>query len=247
MKTTMKYFLLLLALPAMLFAQYTGGNGGGSSFVSISSSPLPVELSSFTISTEKSSVSLKWHTATEVNNYGFDIERKSTSSWSKVAFVEGHGTTNAPQSYSYADNSASGKLVYRLKQIDRDGKFEYSKEVEATVVAAPSVFSLSQNYPICVSCVPERVRPARSRSCSAGERADGARLLHGSVRRLAPLQRRVFLQTRCRDVFGCEEVECHEMMRNAKSGTDDLFNHARQTPWLKTDNLIFRRSMSQDI
>jgi hypothetical protein len=61
--------------------------------------------------------------------------------------VEGHGSTNAPQSYSYADNSASGNIAYRLKRIDRDGKFEYSKEVAATVITTPTIFGLSQNYP----------------------------------------------------------------------------------------------------
>jgi len=106
-----------------------------------------VELTSFTAAVERGTVVLNWKTATEVNNYGFDIERKSTANWNKVGFVEGHGTTNAPQSYSYADNVPSGKVVYRLKQIDRDGKFEYSKEVEATVVNTPAVFALGQNYP----------------------------------------------------------------------------------------------------
>ncbi len=119
---------------------------GGSNII-IGGNPLPVELVSFTAISAKTGVTLNWKTATEVNNYGFDVERKSNADWAKVGFVEGHGTTNAPQSYSYSDNFASGKIVYRLKQIDRDGKFEYSKEVEVAAVAAPAVFSLSQNYP----------------------------------------------------------------------------------------------------
>jgi len=121
---------------------------GESTFITLTTvSALPVELTSFTAAVERGTVVLNWKTATEVNNYGFDIERKSTANWNKVGFVEGHGTTNAPQSYSYADNVPSGKVVYRLKQIDRDGKFEYSKEVEATVVNTPAVFALGQNYP----------------------------------------------------------------------------------------------------
>jgi Secretion system C-terminal sorting domain len=137
------------------FSQFALGSSTGTN-------PLPVELVSFTARTTGSAVNLSWHTATETNNYGFEIERTShpehvspdaiittasASNWTKIGFVEGHGTTNAPQSYSYADNSASGKYSYRLKQIDRDGKFEYSKKVEATVVAAPAIFALSQNYP----------------------------------------------------------------------------------------------------
>ncbi len=109
-------------------------------------SALPVELTSFTASTHGSAVTLHWNTATEVNNYGFDVE-KNTGVWEKIGFVAGHGTTNAPQSYAFADNAGDGRIQYRLKQIDRDGKFEYSKEVELTEVAAPTVFALSQNYP----------------------------------------------------------------------------------------------------
>ena len=111
-----------------------------------SPSVLPVELSAFTASAVHGKVVLNWRTATEVNNYGFDIEKKNEI-WQKIGYVSGHGTTNAPQSYSYADNSAAGKIVYRLKQIDRDRKFEYSKEVEVTIVTTPTVFALSQNYP----------------------------------------------------------------------------------------------------
>ncbi len=122
-------------------------NDGYPYLLNIPLSPLPVELNSFTASAAKNGVTLSWKTATEMNNYGFDIERKSASNWSKVGFVEGRGTTNAPQSYSYADNSATGKISYRLKQIDRDGKFEYSKEVEVVTAVAPTVFALSQNYP----------------------------------------------------------------------------------------------------
>ena len=66
--------------------------------------------------------------------------------WSRVAFVPGHGTTNAPQSYSYVDAKASGRVEYRLKQLDRDGSFSYSQSVEMDL-SAPAVFELSQNHP----------------------------------------------------------------------------------------------------
>jgi hypothetical protein len=153
MKTTLKYFLLLLVLPAMLSAQYTGGSGRGDASMSISNEALPVELTSFTASTEKNGVTLNWKTATETNNYGFEIQRSVVSSqqsgnvWSKIGFVEGNGTTNAPKSYSFTDKSANGKTSYRLKQIDRDGKFEYSQTVEVTAATAPKEFALEQNYP----------------------------------------------------------------------------------------------------
>ncbi len=65
----------------------------------------------------------------------------------KIGFVEWNGTSNSPKSYSFIDKSANGKNVYRLKQIDRDGKFVYSNEVEVVVNVTPKEFSLSQNYP----------------------------------------------------------------------------------------------------
>ncbi len=113
--------------------------------------PLPIELISFSASLKASSVELKWATATEINNHGFDVERKvqgEKNEWLKIGFVEGNGNSNAPKEYSYIDgNVRHGRYLYRLKQIDRDGKFSYSHEVEVAVISAPSVFALSQNYP----------------------------------------------------------------------------------------------------
>lgn len=113
--------------------------------------PPPVELTSFTAKAQGGMVELAWKTATEVNNYGFEIERAHTSNgvqtWEKIGFVEGAGTTNTAHSYGYTDRSASGACSYRLKQIDRDGKFEYSAVVEASVAVKAGVFELSQNHP----------------------------------------------------------------------------------------------------
>jgi hypothetical protein len=110
--------------------------------------PLPVELVAFTVIARGNAVELNWTTATEVNNYGFEVERKSMNNWAKVAFVEGHGTTNAPQNYSYTDNTfAGGAFLYRLKQIDRDGAFQYSNSVEVTAALAANDYHLAQNFP----------------------------------------------------------------------------------------------------
>jgi hypothetical protein len=124
----------------------------------VTNAPLPVELTSFTaLANPKGAgghgVELAWKTATEVNNAGFEIEKavvrnkQSAASWTKIGYVEGHGTTNAPQSYSYNDASAAGTISYRLKQIDRDGKFEYSNTVEVKVGLTAEDFKLTQNYP----------------------------------------------------------------------------------------------------
>ena len=116
---------------------------------------LPVELTSFTANLIDESVILNWQTATEINNYGFEVERSvfsgqsSTVSvkWNKVGFVEGNGNSNSPKQYSYTDNNINaGKYSYRLKQLDFDGKYEYS-EIVNVEVKAPAKFELSQNYP----------------------------------------------------------------------------------------------------
>ncbi len=114
--------------------------------------PVPVELTSFTSSVIDNSVVLNWITATELNNYGFEVERASLSAspvraWEKIGFVIGAGTTTEPQIYSFNDeNVTAGKYLYRLKQIDNDGTFEYSYVVEVSVLE-PTEFSLEQNYP----------------------------------------------------------------------------------------------------
>ncbi len=108
---------------------------------------IPVELTSFTTSVISGKVNLNWQTATETNNYGFEVERKTAGQeFTKVGFVGGYGTTTEVKSYSFADNSVtSGSYTYRLKQVDLDGTFEYSSEVEVDL--APASYSLAQNYP----------------------------------------------------------------------------------------------------
>ncbi|MFZ4620023.1 MAG: T9SS type A sorting domain-containing protein [Bacteroidota bacterium] len=108
--------------------------------------PLPVELTSFTASARNNMVELKWNTATETNNAGFEIEKNMNSQWNKIGFVEGSGNSASPKQYLYSDHSAAGTFQYRLKQIDRDGKFTYSNVTEATVTTANS-YALTQNYP----------------------------------------------------------------------------------------------------
>jgi hypothetical protein len=115
--------------------------------------PLPVELSSFSAVIVNNGIKLNWRTETEVSNYGFDVERQvgsrqsAVGNWEMIGFVEGHGNSNSPKEYSFVDNNvAGGKYSYRLKQIDNDGKFEYSKVIEVDV-GAPLEFELSQNYP----------------------------------------------------------------------------------------------------
>ncbi len=114
---------------------------------------VPVELLSFSGSTENGKVNLIWATATETNNLGFEVERKiqdkgpNSHTWKKIGFVNGRGTTTERTYYSYTDDSdVQGKIMYRLKQIDYDGTFDYSSEIELEV-GNPLTYSLEQNYP----------------------------------------------------------------------------------------------------
>jgi len=118
---------------------------------SVANVTLPVELVGLTANARGRNIELSWATKTEINNYGFDVERMAASKdakWEKISFVEGKGTTNAPQNYSYKDVvKSAGTFTYRLKQTDRDGKFTYSAQVEAKAALTADDYKMSQNYP----------------------------------------------------------------------------------------------------
>ncbi|HEX9739124.1 MAG TPA: DUF1028 domain-containing protein [Ignavibacteriaceae bacterium] len=112
---------------------------------------VPVELISLSASVNSGKVILRWSTASELNNMGFEIERSTNKNdWRLIGFKEGNGTTTETQSYSFADDlSGTGSpiLYYRLKQLDFDGSFEYFPQSGIEVNIDPAAFSLSQNYP----------------------------------------------------------------------------------------------------
>jgi hypothetical protein len=114
----------------------------------LSNSPLPVELTSFSAKQDGEGISLSWQTKSEVNNYGFEVERsRNNKDWNKIGFVEGSGNSNSTKNYSFTDKNPKGgsKFQYRLKQIDSDGKYTYSDIEE--VEFKPTKFELYQNYP----------------------------------------------------------------------------------------------------
>ncbi len=107
----------------------------------------PVELTSFTATADEQNVILNWSTATEENNNGFELQRKSTDKYSTLAFIKGVGTTSETQNYTYTDKGLNpGKYIYRLKQLNFDGTYEYSTEISVNI-SAPTNFVLFQNYP----------------------------------------------------------------------------------------------------
>lgn len=117
------------------------------------SAALPVELSSFTYSSEKNSVMLYWTTSGEINNSGFDIERsivksQTSNEWIKIGNIRGNGTSSSGHNYTFTDrNLPPGRYSFRLKQTDFNGNFEYFNLSNEVVIGVPAKFELSQNYP----------------------------------------------------------------------------------------------------
>ncbi len=113
---------------------------------------LPVEMISFTSSVLDDNVILNWATATEINNYGFEIQRSAysdqrTAEWENIGFVKGSGNSMRINQYTFVDKPKERESVkYRLKQIDNDGSFKYSNTVEVSF-NLPVEFKLEQNYP----------------------------------------------------------------------------------------------------
>ncbi|MCK6602798.1 MAG: FG-GAP-like repeat-containing protein [Bacteroidetes bacterium] len=112
---------------------------------------VPVELVAFTAVQKADQVVLSWTTKTETNNNGFEIEKKADgtkaeSQWISVGFVAGAGTTTEEKTYRFITSSGKDRVLFRLKQLDADGKVSYS-DVLAYEPAAPTVLALDQNYP----------------------------------------------------------------------------------------------------
>lgn len=143
-----KIFLILILYGVLstLNAQYNKGR------------TLPVELVYFFAESYEDSILLKFGTATEVSNYGFEIQRAQNNFiFNIIGFVEGNGNSNSPKHYTFADSlvEMTGIIYYRLKQIDFDGTSAYSDTVTVDFLSSitlessniPSQFSISNNYP----------------------------------------------------------------------------------------------------
>jgi len=111
--------------------------------------PLPVELISFTASVENKSLVLRWTTATETNNSRFEVERSSdNSSFQSVGSVPGAGSSTEIKNYTFiVADPLNGVQYYRLKIIDLNGSYSYSQSIKIDISFYPEEFSLFQNYP----------------------------------------------------------------------------------------------------
>ncbi len=120
-------------------------NPGTVSFVCLGA--LPVTLINFKAIIQNSSVHLHWSTAVEKNNRGYEVERSADGRhWSALGFVPGSGNTATRRDYSFSDETPyAGINYYRLKQMDTDGKFEYSPMVVADVRSTGQQFEVFPN------------------------------------------------------------------------------------------------------
>lgn len=128
--------------------KFIGTHGHGLYIYNPNGVALPVELTLFTLSTNKQDVILQWSTVTELNSSLFRIERKSSDNqWEKIAEVKAAGSSLESKNYSYTDRNLSwGQYTYRLKILDNNGSFKYSNEIFADI-NSPEGFVLNQNYP----------------------------------------------------------------------------------------------------
>lgn len=115
--------------------------------------PVPVELTSFVARYVRNNVELNWQTATELNNFGFGIERSSDGdTWNEIDFVAGAGNSFSPRTYSYTDILDEElrivpQIAYRLRQVDRDGTTEYSSIVFVRTGIPPTAVEFYNAYP----------------------------------------------------------------------------------------------------
>lgn len=129
-----------------VFVAATHGRG---SFSTVINPALPVELLAFNSEVSSSNVLLKWSTVSELNNSGFEVQRKTgNADWARIGYVNGNGTSNTQNNYSFSDNNLqTGKYKYRLKQFDYNGNSEHYYLASEVSVGLPNNFVLKQNYP----------------------------------------------------------------------------------------------------
>ena len=100
---------------------------------------LPVKFNSFYVARNNNNVVLSWSTSQELNNNNFEVQRSfDGSSWSVLAVVLGAGNSTSVQQYNYTDKSMTAAVAYyRIRQVDLDGKYEYStiKTIKANETA----------------------------------------------------------------------------------------------------------------
>ncbi|MDQ6845401.1 MAG: T9SS type A sorting domain-containing protein [Bacteroidota bacterium] len=113
-----------------------------------SGGPAPVEFLNINARQKGSGVSVDWSTSQEFNSNYFEIEKSAdgNSTWSYVVTIKGAGTSSVLKAYNaYDPRPFSGVNFYRIKQVDKDGNFKYSKTVNVKINTARTGVSVLAN------------------------------------------------------------------------------------------------------
>ncbi|GHB73965.1 T9SS type A sorting domain-containing protein [Persicitalea jodogahamensis] len=105
------------------------GNNAIATSANVTAAPSPVLLSSFSAQKEAQTALLSWSTAEEINSDRFEVEHSlNGKNWRMIGKVAAEGNSKNTQWYSFTDvNPANGSNLYRLRMVDRDGTFDYSR------------------------------------------------------------------------------------------------------------------------
>jgi len=97
--------------------------------------PLPVDITEFSGDYKDSKVILTWHTNSETNCKGFEVQRSlDGESFEILGWRDGNGSTGKPNNYSFNDDDIrAATQYYRLKQVDFDGSYEYSDIIQVFI------------------------------------------------------------------------------------------------------------------
>jgi hypothetical protein len=138
---------LLATAPASTSNWVPSSSSQWGTFAYSLNSIIPVELTSFNAKAVGNNVEVTWTTASETNNYGFEIQRKTDNEFITVGFIKGSGMSSEVKNYKFIDRELPiGLYKYRIRQVDYNGTYDFSKIVEVDI-ASPGIFALEQNYP----------------------------------------------------------------------------------------------------
>ena len=130
----------------VLVATATDALGNTSEFSPPVSNLLPVELFHFTVQVDDDKAVLRWTTASETNNAGFEVEQKSGHDWERIGFVAGAGHSTTDLDYSFKTNAlAAGQYFFRLRQMDYDGQAVYSNIISTKMAGTNTLISFFPN------------------------------------------------------------------------------------------------------